>query len=136
MNNFADYITIDKAVEFAMKNGDKRRPSIIRAEYERQAADTSSCCNCDEEVWRYAGNGMCFSCTTGESDASEDYELVPMGAVAEKLRIELALLEAVKPPKAPRVPCPICNKRVAKSGLSAHHKAKHSTQQEPKGKEA
>lgn len=25
--------------------------------------------------WRYGGTGMCFPCTTGETDASEDYEL-------------------------------------------------------------
>lgn len=28
-------------------------------------------------VWRLAGVGMCFTCTTGEADDSYDYELVP-----------------------------------------------------------
>jgi hypothetical protein len=32
-------------------------------------------CNCGQPVWRLAGCGMCFTCTTGESDSSEDYEL-------------------------------------------------------------
>ena len=27
-------------------------------------------------IWRLAGTGMCFVCTTGESDASDDYELI------------------------------------------------------------
>ena len=27
-------------------------------------------------TWRLADTGMCFSCTTGESDASGDYELI------------------------------------------------------------
>jgi hypothetical protein len=29
-----------------------------------------------EEAWKLAETGMCFSCTTGESDASDDYELI------------------------------------------------------------
>ena len=28
-------------------------------------------------IWRLADTGMCFPCTTGESDASDDYELIP-----------------------------------------------------------
>lgn len=28
-------------------------------------------------VWRYGQSGLCFTCTTGEADASEDYELIP-----------------------------------------------------------
>jgi hypothetical protein len=32
-------------------------------------------CQCGQEVWRLAGCGLCFTCTTGESDSSEDYEL-------------------------------------------------------------
>lgn len=35
------------------------------------------CENCDEPEWLYGDTGMCFSCTTGESDASNDYELIP-----------------------------------------------------------
>lgn len=30
-----------------------------------------------EKAWKYGETGMCFSCTTGEYDASEDYELLP-----------------------------------------------------------
>lgn len=37
----------------------------------------SECENCNELAWRYGETGLCFSCTTGESDASEDYELIP-----------------------------------------------------------
>jgi hypothetical protein len=34
------------------------------------------CMNCDLEVWHMVEElGMCFSCITGESDPSEDYEL-------------------------------------------------------------
>lgn len=41
------------------------------------------CSNCHEPAWKYAGLGMCFYCTTGESDASGDYELVPEGGQGE-----------------------------------------------------
>ena len=28
------------------------------------------------DIWRYGGTGMCFPCTTGETDGSHDYELI------------------------------------------------------------
>jgi hypothetical protein len=28
-----------------------------------------------EKAWKLADTGLCFSCTTGEADASDDYEL-------------------------------------------------------------
>lgn len=31
----------------------------------------------NEPVWKYGQCGMCFTCTTGEADASDDYELIP-----------------------------------------------------------
>lgn len=34
-----------------------------------------TCCNCDNPVWRLCDNDMCFCCTTGEADPSDDYEL-------------------------------------------------------------
>lgn len=27
-------------------------------------------------VWKYGETGLCFTCTTGEADGSEDYELL------------------------------------------------------------
>lgn len=38
-----------------------------------------TCEACGAPAWRYAGNGLCFPCTTGSADASGDYELVPDG---------------------------------------------------------
>jgi hypothetical protein len=36
------------------------------------------CMNCGRPIWRMVANlGMCFTCITGESDASDDYELEP-----------------------------------------------------------
>lgn len=34
------------------------------------------CINCGEPEWKLGQCELCFSCTTGESDASEDYELI------------------------------------------------------------
>ena len=35
------------------------------------------CGNCGQPAWKLGGVGLCFPCTTGEADASGDYELVP-----------------------------------------------------------
>ncbi len=75
MNNFASFITPEQAADFAIKNGDADPREKLVAKYKRMAKARGTCCNCDEEVWRYAGVGMCFSCTAGEADASDDYEL-------------------------------------------------------------
>lgn len=40
------------------------------------AGDPGLCESCEiEDAWRYGGCGMCFTCTTGEADPSNDYEL-------------------------------------------------------------
>jgi len=41
-------------------------------------ARSGTCDVCENlPAWRYADTGMCFPCTTGETDASDDYELIP-----------------------------------------------------------
>ena len=46
-------------------------------DYEEAAKDNSICMACNNSpVWKLVGTGMCFTCTTGEADASEDYELI------------------------------------------------------------
>jgi hypothetical protein len=45
---------------------------------ERANAPDTGCVACElENAWKLAGTGLCFSCTTGEADASEDIELIP-----------------------------------------------------------
>lgn len=39
------------------------------------AKSGGACDSCGEPAWRYGGCGLCFTCTTGESDPSADYEL-------------------------------------------------------------
>lgn len=76
MNNFGKYITPEEAVKqnacIDMSTG---KPFTLER-YKELAAARGTCENCDEEIWRMAGNGLCFSCTTGEADASDDAELV------------------------------------------------------------
>lgn len=69
MSQFAEYITPEKAYEIRLDD------HASLADYRKMAADTSRC-QCGEPVWRFGGQGLCFSCTTGEADASEDYELI------------------------------------------------------------
>jgi hypothetical protein len=66
--NFAEYITPEKAIEL----GDTRTLKELKAAQK----SGGRCIVCGAPNWRYGGCDMCFSCTTGESDASEDYELV------------------------------------------------------------
>jgi hypothetical protein len=68
MNNFNSFLTPEEA----KAKGDGRSLKEIKA----LAKSKGKCCVCGEDAWKYAGQGMCFTCTTGESDASEDYELI------------------------------------------------------------
>lgn len=68
MFNF-NYITPEQAVDI-LNNGDS-------VEYYRKLANNDKICeNCSNPVWKLADTDLCFSCTTGETDASDDYELI------------------------------------------------------------
>lgn len=67
MDNYAEYITPEQAI----KKGDPRSIKELKA----LAKSKGKCEVCKQPIWKYAGQGMCFPCTTGESDASGDYEL-------------------------------------------------------------
>lgn len=69
MNNFKHFITPEQARE----KGDTRSLEYL-TELANQPDEV--CENCTENIWKYADCGLCFSCTTGESDASDDYELI------------------------------------------------------------
>lgn len=69
MNNFAAYLTPEQL----LTRGHKRYTlEQLRALAERPA---NTCLNCDEKEWKIVGTGLCFSCQTGESDASDDFEI-------------------------------------------------------------
>jgi hypothetical protein len=74
MNNFDNFITPEEAYEFDVINGIEDTTVEM---YEKRSKLNEPCQVCEtEQAWNYHGCGMCFSCTTGESDASEDYELI------------------------------------------------------------
>jgi len=68
MNNYGGYITPQESKDA----GDTRSLQELIALAKRKPR---RCFNCDEMQWNYGGCGMCFSCTTGEADASDDLEL-------------------------------------------------------------
>ena len=44
--------------------------------WRKQAQSNQQCEICNQPAWRFGTTGLCFTCTTGESDASSDYELI------------------------------------------------------------
>jgi hypothetical protein len=73
VNNFGQYITPERAIA----GGDTRTLEQLQKIAKRRAR---TCSNCDELEWKFADCGMCFSCTTGEADASDDFEITTDGA--------------------------------------------------------
>lgn len=70
MFNFI-YITPVKAAELDIHHNGKD------ADYYKNLNERNhECENCSNSAWKLADTGLCFSCTTGETDASEDYELI------------------------------------------------------------
>lgn len=72
---FAECITPERAM--VMHNELNPKAPLSLAYWQRRARINSYCEVCHREpVWRFGQTGMCFSCTTGESDPSDDYELI------------------------------------------------------------
>jgi hypothetical protein len=63
------YVTPEKAFEKDLLKGKSL------AHYQALNRNKQTCCNCENAVWKLVDTQMCFSCTTGETDASDDYEL-------------------------------------------------------------
>jgi len=74
-HTFGGYLTPEQAYENDKKANGGSMHTL--AEYKRMARKTNDECDCGRPVWRLVGLGMCFTCITGESDASDDYELEP-----------------------------------------------------------
>ena len=73
MNNFGTYMTPE---DYVAEFGEEEH---TLQELQRMAnQEEEACVVCEvENAWKFAGSGMCFTCTTGEADASEDVELLP-----------------------------------------------------------
>ncbi len=74
MNNFGSFITPQEAKEWGDKN---HNPHTLKYWQALARRKPKKCQNCDENEWLYVDLGLCFSCVTGESDASDDTELIP-----------------------------------------------------------
>jgi len=70
MNNFT-FITPEEMIK---KHPEEKKNFLELKRIAKEEA--GECMNCNEDEWKYGGVGLCFTCTTGEADASEDYELV------------------------------------------------------------
>lgn len=73
MPNPINYITPEKAFEHDKRDNPKNFRSL--AYWEAAAKAGGKCEVCDDDAWKYGGVGLCFTCTTGEADPSEDFEL-------------------------------------------------------------
>ena len=63
------YISCEKAFELDISEGTSLE------DYKTNARNNDKC-HCGEPTWKMAAElEMCFSCVTGETDASKDYEL-------------------------------------------------------------
>lgn len=76
MNNFC-YISPRKYWEL-IKDEKKNRSFKSLEQLEKLAKQPERICDvCSQNpVWKLGGCDMCFTCVTGETDASEDYELI------------------------------------------------------------
>lgn len=70
MYNF-NYITPERAAELGVTSNIKDVKY-----YSKLSKKEGICDNCENPRWKLVNNGLCFSCTTGEIDASGDYELI------------------------------------------------------------
>lgn len=61
------YITPERAAEL--------NEEFTAAQWRRKVRHRKPCMNCDNQEWIWGGLGLCFACLTGETDASEDYEV-------------------------------------------------------------
>ena len=73
MNGPHDFIMITAEQAYELDKGLNNRPL---AYLEKLARKNRLCSVCGQLAWRFADTGMCFTCTTGESDASNYYELI------------------------------------------------------------
>ncbi len=74
MPNPTNYVPPEWAAEMDAKMN--KTPQHTLAEWvEIAASDPGECDVCGDDAWKYGGCGMCFTCTTGESDPSSDLEL-------------------------------------------------------------
>lgn len=65
-------ITPEQAVDLNVEGKGTRNVAY----YKKLARSNKRCFVCGQPVWKLAETGLCFTCTTGEADDSNDYELI------------------------------------------------------------
>ncbi len=111
------YVTPDEFIRRMQEQGVKDHPSLEELRAKANAPDRE-CEVCGQlPAWKYVGLGMCFPCTTGETDASGDFELLPDQATPEE--------DMASVPARIKVICPDCNHRVRACGYWQHRRDKH-----------
>ena len=75
-------ISIEKFADLTVKNNpDTNKSDLIESlrEAVKRKNEGATCMICGQPIWAagsaITGSYMCFSCTTGEADDSEDYEV-------------------------------------------------------------
>lgn len=68
------FVTPEQYFEIQNKAGEGRGSSL--EDLRRMAKNKGKCIVCGQPVWKLGDCDMCFPCTTGESDDSDDYELI------------------------------------------------------------
>ncbi len=67
------YVTPGEYLALITERG--REAPFTLAQLEEQARREETC-DCGQPAWKLTGIGLCFACTTGETDTSNDYELI------------------------------------------------------------
>ena len=70
-----NYITTEEYYKMQQSNPQTKDSHTLK-ELNRMASSRSECIVCGQPAWKLGNCNLCFSCTTGESDDSDDYELV------------------------------------------------------------
>lgn len=75
-------ITIEKFVQMYMKSNKGENKDLFTEELKACVTDKKNgvkCIQCKKPIWAIgsaiSGSHLCFKCTTGETDDSEDYEI-------------------------------------------------------------
>jgi hypothetical protein len=77
-------ISIAKYIPLHMKSNPRESRSALETALREslEAAENGECCDCGEPIWvlgsAIVGRG-CFTCITGESTPSDDYEITSVG---------------------------------------------------------
>lgn len=71
-----NYITASQYWNLIKNDHEKDSCHSLKDVQESAKGPIGKCEVCGADEWLLAGVGLCFTCTTGESDASDDYELI------------------------------------------------------------